>query len=390
MSEVRRLDPVELVEVFAVPPRFLLVKLTTASGASGWGEAGVQTRRSAVAAAIRQLAGAVVGTDARERNATWQVLRNTGFYAGGSVHSAAVAALDIALWDLAGRLLDEPVHVLLGGAVRDALAAYVWIGAEDAQDEPSAVAAEASQRVAEGFRGVKLTAPHIPHVRGDSALGLAAAQVAAVRSAVGPDVDVMIDCHGRVPPWHVRGLIERLAPSRPLFVEEPFLPDHVGEYPSLCAWSPLTIAAGERAYDPRESLELLRAGVRVLQPDVANAGGLTEARRITALASAFGAAVAPHCAIGPVALAASINLGFADPAVVIQEYPLIHDEVDLFSGYLLDPSVLRPSDGAFLPPGRPGLGIDVDEQAVRTAASDEANDPAPPRIDNWDGSAAQW
>jgi galactonate dehydratase len=208
---------------------------------------------------------------------------------------------------------------------------------------------------------------------------------------LGPDRDVAIDCHGRLGPAGVRRLLPALAPLHPLFVEEPVLPEHTHLLPAVVAASPVPIATGERLYDRTDFLPALQAGIAVAQPDLSHAGGISEVRRIAALAETFGAHLAPHCPLGPIALAASLQVVFATPNFLIQEQSLgIHynREADLLS-YVLDPEPFRFQDGHAVRSDRPGLGVSVDEAAVR-AADRSGHAWRNPVWRHPDGSFAEW
>lgn len=377
------------IEVFHVRPRWSFVRIEADNGAVGWGEVGIQSQRHSVGTAVETIAHRLIGRDPRRHQGLWQDMWRRGFYRGGAVLAAAVAGLDIALWDLRARSLGLPVHELLGGLGRERLQGYVWLGAENSDDDPDAVAAEAVHRMAEGVNAFKLTMPTVPPTGYGARLELITAQMTAVRIAIGTDRDVALDCHGRIDARQAPELLRALAPIRPLFIEEPLLPELTGALATLCAGSTIPIAAGERAFDRHESWRLLQAGITVLQPDIAQAGGISELLKICAAASLTGARVAPHCAIGPVALAASIQLGFAEPEVLIQEDPAMPYERDIFDSYMTQSSLLRMIDGYYVPNQQPGLGIEMDEGAIRAAAAVPAPY-GPPHWSNPDGSYAEW
>jgi galactonate dehydratase len=193
--------------------------------------------------------------------------------------------------------------------------------------------------------------------------------VAAAREALGPDRDVAVDFHGRFTAAGARRVLAELAPLHPLFVEEPVLPEHGHQLADLVASSPVPLATGERLYGRAEFLPVLAAGIAVAQPDLSHAGGISEVHRIASLAEAYGAQLAPHCPLGPIALAASLQVAFATPNFLIQEQSRgIHynKDADLLS-YLVDPAPFRFVDGHALRGDISGLGITIDEAAVRAA-----------------------
>ena len=377
------------IETFLVPPRWLFVQVSTDEGISGWGEATLEGRSATVQAAIRELEDLLVGRDPLRIEDHWQVMTRSGFYRGGPVFSSAVAGLDQALWDIAGKTYGVPVHQLLGGPVRDRVRVYSWIGG----DEPAEVADRAAEQRAAGFTAVKLNAsgrmgPLDTSAAIDHTLGLAA----AARGAMGPDGDFALDFHGRFSTPMARRVVAELEPLRPLFVEEPVLPEHAGErLRDVVDATTVPIATGERLYSRTDFLPVLRAGIAVAQPDVSHAGGISECRRIAALAETFDVLLAPHCPIGPIALAACLQVDFATPNVLIQEQSLgIHYNTtsDLLD-YLVDPTVFTFDQGWCARPTGPGLGIEIDEAAVRRAAG-TGHAWRGPVWRHPDGSFAEW
>ncbi|SDU34934.1 galactonate dehydratase [Jiangella alkaliphila] len=376
------------IETFQVPPRWLFCRVATDEGVVGWGEPVVEGRADTVRTAVHELADYLVGQDPLRIEDHWQVMTKSTFYRGGPVLSSAVAGLDQALWDIAGQVYDAPVHALLGGPVRDRVRMYTWVGG----DEPGEVADGIAAKVAEGFTAVKMngTAKLGP-------IGTAAEtddvlrRLAAAREVLGPDRDVAVDFHGRVSPANARRLLPLMAPLHPLFVEEPVLPELGAQLAGVVACSSVPIATGERLFGRRDFVEPLAAGVSIVQPDISHAGGISEVRRIAAQAEVTGASLAPHCPLGPIALAASLQVAFATPNFLIQEQSLgIHYNLgnDLLD-YLVDPAVFRFVDGHVERSAAPGLGIAIDEAAVRRA--DEAGHRW--RAPLWrhpDGSFAEW
>ena len=357
------------LRTFLVPPRWLFLKIETDEAISGWGEPIVEGRAATVAAAVDELSDYLIGADPLRIEDHWQALTKGGFYRGGPVLSSAVAGIDQALWDIAGRARGLPVHALLGGPVRDRIRVYAWIHG----DEPAALAGQARARAAAGYSAVKMTPTEaFGTIETPRAAELLLERVAAVREVLGPDRDLALDFHGRVSPAMARRLLPRLEPFSPLFVEEPVVPELGAQHlPGLVRCSPVPIATGERLYSRWDFRPVLEAGVAVVQPDLSHAGGISEVRRIAAMAEVYGAALAPHCPLGPIALAASLQVGFTTPNLLIQEQSLdLADPGSEHLDYLTDRTVFGFQGGYVGRPDRPGLGIDIDEDAVTRAAQD--------------------
>ncbi|MET8355344.1 galactonate dehydratase [Micromonospora sp. NPDC005171] len=379
---------IERIETFLVAPRWLFCRVETDDGLVGWGEPVVEGRAEVVRSAVEVLSEHLIGADPLRIEQHWQVLTKGGFYRGGPILSSAVAGLDQALWDIAGQAYGAPVHALLGGPVRDKVRIYSWIGG----DEPGEVADAAAAQVAAGLTGVKMNAsgrlsPIPTSAEVDAVIG----RVAAAREVLGPDRDIAVDFHGRAGMAAVRRILPELAALRPFFVEEPVLPDQAHHLRDIVASTPIPVATGERLYGRSEFLGPLQAGVAVVQPDLSHAGGISEVRRIAALAETYGALLAPHCPLGPISLAASLQVAFATPNFLIQEQSIgIHYNAGSeLLDYLVDPEPFRFVDGHIVRFDRPGLGITVDEAAVRKAAQT----PHAWRNPVWqhaDGSFAEW
>ncbi|OON71356.1 galactonate dehydratase [Streptomyces tsukubensis] len=376
------------VETFAVPPRWLLCRIETDEGIVGWGEPVVEGRAATVRTAVGELAELLIGKDPSRVEDHWQLMTKGSFYRGGPVLSSAVAGLDQALWDIAGKSLGVPVHVLLGGAVRDRVRAYSWVGGDD----PAGITDAVHAQVEAGFTAVKMNAcgpmNRLATVRD---IDDVTARAAAAREALGPDRDFAVDFHGRFHAANARKVLPHLAPFNPLFAEEPLLPDYPHLLEGLTAASPVPIATGERLYSRTDVLPALQAGVAVLQPDLSHAGGISEVRRIASLAETFDTLIAPHCPLGPVSLAASLQVAFTTPNFLIQEQSIgIHynDGAEVLD-YVVDTEVFRFHQGHLALPTAPGLGIEVDEAAVR-AADGRTPDWHNPVWRHEDGSFAEW
>ena len=374
---------------FLVPPRWLFVRIDTDEGIGGWGEPVVEGRAHTVAAAVEELADYLVGKDPRHVEDHWSVLYRGGFYRGGPVLMSAIAGIDQALWDIKGKHLGVPVHTLLGGPVRERIRVYSWIGG----DRPADTAKAAKDAVARGFTAVKMNATEEMHfVDTHAKVQRVLENVQAVRDAVGPDIGLGLDFHGRVHKPMAKVLMRELAPFKLMFIEEPVLSDHLEAIPELAAISPAPIALGERLYSRYDFKRVFTTGgVDIIQPDPSHAGGITETHKIATMAEAYDVALALHCPLGPIALAANLQLDAICHNAFIQEQSLgIHYNAanDLLD-YVVDRSVFAYEDGFVSIPGGPGLGVQVNEAYVaeRAAIGHRWRNPI------WrhsDGSVAEW
>lgn len=379
---------VTAVETFVLSDRLALVKVSTASGICGWGEAVAEGWARTTVAAVERMAVHLLGADARRITDLWQVLTRGGFYRGGPVLGSAVAGLDQALWDIKGRYHRAPVFELLGGPTRDHVRVYSHAGRDDRTGDP----ARARALVAAGISMVKC-APRGPVEFVSSAGWIDAllADVAELRAAIGPDVDLALDFHGRLSVAQSRRVLPLLEEFRPAFVEEPLRPEHSALIGDVVRATSIPIATGERLYHRTEFRPVLEAGVAVVQPDLSHAGGITECLRIATQAEVYDAVMAPHCPLGPVALAACLQVDLAVPNVLAQEQVLdVHDPATAKLGLLVDPSVLHAVDGVIPAPTGHGLGVEVDEDAVRAAVVDGPLPPGSPVWRHRDGSFAEW
>lgn len=375
------------METFLVPPRWLFLRVETDEGIVGWGEPTLESRTSTVAAAIAELSDVLIGSDPMPIEDHWQVVAKGGFYRGGPVLCSALAGIDQALWDIKGKALGVPIHELLGGPVRDRVRVYSWI-----HGQSNAELTDSARRAVEsGFDAVKINlTDQMRAIEGAAAVRATVDRVAAVRDAVGPDIDVAIDAHGRLSTAMARRILPLLEPLVPLFVEEPTLPEFSPDLAQVSAATSTPIAVGERLYSRWEFRDVLRSGIAVAQPDLSHAGGISEVRRIAAMAEAHDVSLAPHCPLGPIALAASLQVDFAAPNFLIQEQGLqIQQRTNELLSYLMDPSIFQFTKGYVERPAAPGLGIDIDEAALRRAARDGHRW----RNQTWrhiDGSFAEW
>ena len=378
------------VELFAVPPRWLLLKISTDAGIVGWGEPIVEGKAATVRACVEEMADVLIGQDPHRIEDIWQVLWRGGFYRGGPVLTSAISGVDQALWDIKGKALGAPVWQLLGGQCRERIRVYSWIGGTNPED-----CAQAALRAVRenGFTALKMGATdELGYVDAPARVKEAAARLAAVREAVGDEIGVGVDFHGRVPRAMALPLAKALEPACPMFIEEPVLPEHNEALAALAAQTTIPIATGERMFTRWGFKRVLQDGhVAIVQPDLSHAGGISEGRKIAAMAEAYDVAVAPHCPLGPVTLAASLQLDACTPNFLIQEQSLgIHyNRGSELLDYLVDPTIFSYRDGYVAVPQAPGLGIEVDEARVRKAAETGHRWRNPV----WrlaDGSVAEW
>jgi galactonate dehydratase len=377
------------LELFKVPPRWLFLKMSTDEGITGWGEPIVEGRAETVRAAVEELSGYLIGKNPFRIEDHFQVLYRGGFYRGGPVLTSALSGIEQALWDIKGRALGVPVYELLGGAAREKMRVYNWIGG----DRPADAAESAKAQRAAGFTAVKMNATEeLDYVDSPAKIDAAVARLAAVREAGDSDLGIGIDFHGRVHKSMVKTLARELEPYRPMFIEEPVLPGNEEGLREVARHTTTPIALGERLYTRWDFKRVLVGGyVDVVQPDLSHAGGILETRKIAAMAETFDVAVAPHCPLGPIALAASLQLDACTPNAIIQEQSLgIHynRESDLLD-YLVDEDVFAYKDGYVAIPVGPGLGIEIDEEKVREAAR-IGHDWRNPVWRNADGAFAEW
>jgi len=382
------------VAVHRVAPRWIFVRVSTDDGLTGWGEAILPKRAAAVTGAVDDLACNVTGTDPDRIEELWQRMRRGGFFRDGPVLATAAAAIEQALWDIKGRRHGLPVHEFLGGAVRERVRVYAWVGG----DRPSDVVTQVKGRIEQGYTAVKMNATEeLDLVDRAGRLDAVIARVAAIREAFGLGLDVALDFHGRVHRPMAKALLRELEQFSLMWVEEPLPPGQEDLLPQLARVAGRTpIATGERLVTPEAFARLLAGGgVDIIQPDV-SLTGLFGLEKLCRMAEAYDVAVAPHCPNGPLSLAASLQVACCAGNVVIQEQSLGLHYHQGYSGlpagemfdYLADPGPLTPAGGELRRPTGPGLGITIDEAAVREGESDwRLPDP------DWrlgDGRTAEW
>ncbi len=341
---------------------------TDQPGLFGWGEATLEWKTRAVAGAVEDLTPLLIGRDPRDIEQLVRILRKHSFWRLGAIGMSAISGIELALWDILGKSLDVPVWRLLGGKVRDRVRVYTHLGMGDMRavyetlsTEP--LLARAAEVVERGYTAFKVVFIPYSHYHAPlPAVGHVDRMMGALREAVGPDIEIMVDFHGR-PASAAAALsyIEALAPHRPMFVEEPVPPGETLALAEVKARAGVPIASGERLVERIEFDDLFRhRAVDVAQPDICHCGGLLEAKKIAAMAEAAGVGVAPHNPLGPIAGVAALHFAVSTPNHMIQEemvgaVPWYFEVVD---------GPIRMVDGHWQVPDRPGLGITVDEAAA--------------------------
>jgi len=368
------------LETFLVKPRWLFLKMHTDEGPVGLGEPILEGRALTVAQAVAELGPYLLGQDPTRVVHHWQAMYKHAFYRGGPILTSALSGVEQALWDLSGKALGAPVYKLLGGPLRERIRVYAHAGGAT----PEAAAASAKSAVARGFRSLKTGAGAERPARlveTPAYVESVVSKFAAMREAAGKGVDIAIDFHGAISPQTSALLIKALEPYQPMFVEEPVQCQNVDVLADLARKTHIPIATGERLFTKWAFREVLEKGAAsVLQPDISHAGGIFEGRLIAGMAEAYYAAIAPHCPLGPLALAACIQLDASIPNFLAQE------QVSLGEGYLKQPFVVR--DGYVDLPTGPGLGVELDEEAMadklgHTWVNPQSWDPD-------DGAALDW
>ena len=334
-------------------------------GLFGWGEATLEWKTKAVVGAIEDLSPLIVGRDPRDIEQAVRVLTKHSFWRLGAIGMSAISGIELALWDILGKHLNVPVWRLLGGKVRDKVGVYTHLGLGDMRavyesTEAVPLVERAREVVELGYKAFKVviipyTHFHAPLPDVDKVAGM----MAGLRKAVGDGVEIMVDFHGRpASAGAALPYIDALAPARPMFVEEPVPPYDFAGFSALAQRTSVPLASGERLVDRAEFNALLATGaVAIVQPDICHCGGLLEAKKIAAQADAQGVGVAPHNPLGPIAGAAALHFAVSTPNHVIQEEMVgaVRWYFDVVQG------PIKRTDGHWMVPEAPGLGISVDE-----------------------------
>lgn len=376
------------LKTWVVPPRWLFLKIETDEGISGWGEPILEGHAETLKAAVHELEDVLIGCDPSRIEDIWQMIYRNGCYRGGPVLMSALAGVDMALWDIKGKALGAPIHTLLGGPVRDRIRTYQWCGGDKPSDLIGGVKAVQSN----GYSAAKFNiCAELQIVDTYAAVDRIVKSLFELREAVGDEMDLAFDFHGRVHAPMARVLLKELEPLRPIFVEDAVVSAMIETMADLARSTSIPLCIGERLhsrYDFKRVFELRAA--QVINPDTAHVGGISEMVRIGHWAEAYDVALAPHCPIGPIALAASLQVDAVCHNAFIQEQSIgIHynNGADVLD-YLV-PGGIKIENGDLLIPQGPGLGIEVDQEKVEELSRVGHRWRAP----IWrhkDGSIAEW
>ena len=352
------------VIVTAQMRNWVFVKVETDVGLVGWGEASLEWKTRGVAGCIEDLKPFILGQDPRRVEHLWQIMVRQPFFPPGVVGMSAISGIEQACWDLFGKSVGLPVYQLLGGAVRDRVRLYDHLGGGDMKAlymsvTPEEFVARALQSVADGYTAVKvLNVPRSRPLEGREAVAYSERLMRALREALGDGIDIMVDFHGRTTPAAAIEYARALEPYRPLFIEEPVLPQDVPGMAQVARATTIPVAAGERLVTRWQFREYLEGrACAVLQPDVCHCGGIAETRKIAAMAEAYHVSMAPHNPLGPIATAVNIQLAMCTPNFLIQE--AIRSDVPWRDDVVTEP--LHVEVGYVTPPDRPGIGIEINE-----------------------------
>lgn len=352
------------VNTYFVRPRWGFVEILTDEGFTGWGEAVLEGHAAAVLACVQEMKDYLIGADPFKIEDLWSVMYRAGFYRGGGVLMSAISGIDQALWDIKGKYFSAPVYELLGGKCRDKIKVYSWIGG----DRPAEVGLAALEKKNAGFTAIKMNATEeLQMIDSYDKVDAVLERVAAIRETCGKYFGIAIDFHGRVHKPMAKVLAKKLEEFDPMFIEEPVLCENMELFKEIAAACNIPIATGERLFSKYDFKRLLQmGGVDIIQPDLSHAGGITEVKKIAAMAEAYDVALAPHCPLGPIALAACLNVDAVSYNAVIQEQSMgIHYNVGKsVLDYVNNKEDFTFTDGFVELPKLAGLGVDVNKELV--------------------------
>lgn len=398
------------IEVFPVLPKSNYVKVSTDSGVSGWGEPVVEGRASSVAAAVMELKPQLLGKNPENIEDLFNLMYRGNFYQGGPVLTSAISGIEQALWDIKGKFHGMPVYQLIGGAAKEKQKVYAWVHGTT----PEEVGKNAKIRLNQGYRFIKVCITEgMEWISTRDKIKHGADMLGGIRDAVGDQLEIGVDFHGRVHKTMALQLMKEIESYNVLFVEEPVLPWNEDDLIQLHRLSAIPIATGERLYTRWDFKRLFKTGaVDIIQPDVSHVGGIWELRKIAAMAESYDIAVAPHCPLGVIAFSSCLHLDIATPNAFIQEQIIgvhkavnggefdIEDrvETDNKQGYISGETHIVNAKGLFdfedgfvKLPKNPGLGFEIDEKSLLEGANNSNIKPWEQPI--WrmdDGTITQW
>ena len=380
---------IKSVNTYLVRPRWGFVEICTDDGLCGWGEAVLEGHAATVQACVEEMSEYLIGADPRRIEDIWTTLYRAGFYRGGGVLMSAISGIDQALWDIKGKYFNAPVYELMGGACRDRMRVYSWVGG----DRPTDVGAAAKERKDAGFTAVKMNATEeLQYIDSYEKVEQVLERVAAIRESCGKYFGIAVDFHGRVHKPMAKVLAKKLEEFDPMFLEEPVLCEHMELFKEIADCCNIPIATGERLFTKYDFKRLFASGgVDIIQPDLSHAGGITEVKKIAAMAEAHDVALAPHCPLGPIALASCLQVDATSYNAVIQEQSMgIHYNVGKsVLDYVKNKEDFAFVDGYVRLPVKPGIGVEVNRELVL----EENRTPHSWKNPVWrhrDGSIAEW
>ncbi len=377
------------VNTYFVRPRWGFVEIETDDGHTGWGEAVLEGHCNAVLACVDEMKSYLIGNNPMRIEDIWSTLYRAGFYRGGGVLMSAISGIDQALWDIKGKYFQTPVYELMGGRCRDKMKVYSWIGG----DRPADVGNAAKEKKDAGFSAVKMNATEeLQMIDSYDKIDAVLERVSAIRESCGKYFGIAIDFHGRVHKPMAKILAKKLEEFDPMFIEEPVLCENMESFKEIAASCNIPIATGERLFSKWDFKRLLTVGgIDIIQPDLSHAGGITEVKKIAAMAESYDVALAPHCPLGPIALAACLNVDATSYNAVIQEQSIgIHYNVGKsVLDYVKNKDDFEFKDGFVELPKLAGLGVEVNKELV----IEENKTPHEWKNPVWhhkDGSVAEW
>jgi len=377
------------MNLYTVAPRWLFLEVETDAGITGWGEPIIEGRASVVKAAVEDFSDYLIGKDPMPIEDHWQVMYRGGFYRGGPEVMSAIAGIDQALWDIKGKYYGAPIYDLIGGKCRDKLKVYSWVGG----DRPRDLVDGAHTLMKSGCTAIKMNGTdELHYIDNFQKIEAVSERIASLRAEFGYSLDIGVDFHGRVHKAMAKVLARELDQYRLMFIEEPVLSENNEALREISKHTSTPIATGERLFSRWEFKNLLIDGYAdIIQPDLSHAGGISECKKIAAMAEAFDVALAPHCPLGPIALAACVQIDACSPNAFIQEQSLgIHynKSADILD-YITNKEAFTFKDGFIEIPKGPGLGIDINKEKVLEAAK-VGHNWKNPIWRNYDGTFAEW